>query len=150
MFSYSGSFVGWSHNHFVVVANSFINHCTFSRFMDKRMMLKLNGGRTVVGILRGFDPFMNVVIDETVEECRDGTRNTIGMVVSRIDELVFERYSECQSSLSNENVLSNSRLFVAILSCWSRVWRGYKGSGNGVRCVFSSHCRINQSHSSID
>lgn len=51
--------------------------------MDKKMMLKLNGGRTVVGILRGFDPFMNVVIDETVEECRDGTRNTIGMVVSK-------------------------------------------------------------------
>lgn len=55
---------------------------TFSRFMDKRMMLKLNGGRCVTGILRGFDPFMNVVIDETVEECRDGTKNTIGMVVS--------------------------------------------------------------------
>lgn len=52
------------------------------RFMDKRMMLKLNGGRTVNGILRGFDPFMNVVIDETVEECRDGTKNNIGMVVS--------------------------------------------------------------------
>ncbi len=47
------------------------------------MMLKLNGGRTVAGILRGFDPFMNVVIDETVEECRDGTRNNIGMVVSK-------------------------------------------------------------------
>lgn len=45
------------------------------------MMLKLNGGRTVIGILRGFDPFMNVVIDETVEECRDGTKNNIGMVV---------------------------------------------------------------------
>ena len=50
--------------------------------MDKRMMLKLNGGRCVSGILRGFDPFMNVVIDESVEECRDGTKNTIGMVVS--------------------------------------------------------------------
>lgn len=49
--------------------------------MDKQMMLKLNGGRTVKGILRGFDPFMNVVIDETVEECRDGTKNNIGMVV---------------------------------------------------------------------
>lgn len=45
------------------------------------MMLKLNGGRCVAGILRGFDPFMNVVIDETVEECRDGTKNNIGMVV---------------------------------------------------------------------
>lgn len=56
--------------------------------MDKKMMLKLNGGRTVVGILRGFDPFMNVVIDETVEECRDGTRNTIGMVVSNNYDLI--------------------------------------------------------------
>lgn len=52
------------------------------RFMDKRMSLKLNGGRCVSGILRGFDPFMNVVIDETIEECKDGTKNTIGMVVS--------------------------------------------------------------------
>lgn len=49
--------------------------------MDKKMNLKLNGGRTVTGILRGFDPFMNVVIDDTVEECKDGSRNNIGMVV---------------------------------------------------------------------
>lgn len=57
--------------------------------MDKRMSLKLNGGRKVSGILRGFDPFMNVVIDETVEENRDGTRNTIGMVVIRGNSIVL-------------------------------------------------------------
>lgn len=34
------------------------------------------------GILRGFDPFMNVVVDETVEICKDGKKNDIGMVVS--------------------------------------------------------------------
>lgn len=45
------------------------------------MMLKLNGGRAVTGILRGFDPFMNVVLDDTVEECKDNTKNSIGMVV---------------------------------------------------------------------
>lgn len=60
-----------------------------NRFMDKRMMLKLNAGRTVIGILRGFDPFMNVVIDETVEECRDGTKNNIGMVVIRGNSIVL-------------------------------------------------------------
>ncbi|XP_055325627.1 probable small nuclear ribonucleoprotein G [Sitodiplosis mosellana] len=59
------------------------------KFMDKRMMLKLNGGRSVSGILRGFDPFMNVVIDETVEECRDGTKNNIGMVVIRGNSIVM-------------------------------------------------------------
>lgn len=52
------------------------------RFMDKKLSLKLNGGRQVVGILRGFDPFMNMVVDETIEECRDGSKNNIGMVVS--------------------------------------------------------------------
>lgn len=45
--------------------------------------MKLNGGRTVSGILRGFDPFMNLVIDECVEETKSGERNPIGMVVSR-------------------------------------------------------------------
>ena len=48
--------------------------------MDKRMILKLNGGRSVSGILRGFDPFMNVVIDETQEEGRENPEN-LGMVV---------------------------------------------------------------------
>ncbi|KAL1376303.1 hypothetical protein pipiens_004445 [Culex pipiens pipiens] len=52
------------------------------KYMDKRLSLKLNGGRVVSGILRGFDPFMNVVVDESIEECKDGTRNNIGMVVS--------------------------------------------------------------------
>ena len=49
-----------------------------------KFSVKLNGGRNIVGILRGFDPFMNLVIDETVEETKDGSRNTIGMVVSKL------------------------------------------------------------------
>lgn len=50
--------------------------------MDKKLSIKLNAGRCVTGVLRGFDPFMNLVLDESVEECKDGTRNNIGMVVS--------------------------------------------------------------------
>lgn len=50
--------------------------------MDKKLCLKLNGGRQVTGILRGFDPFMNLVVDESIEECRDGKKNNIGIVVS--------------------------------------------------------------------
>lgn len=50
--------------------------------MDKKLSLKLNGGRCVQGILRGFDPFMNVVVDESLEICKDGKKNDIGMVVS--------------------------------------------------------------------
>merc|ERR1711976_206680 len=53
------------------------------KYMDKRLTLKLNGGRVVTGTLRGFDPFMNLVVDEAIEECKTGEKNSIGMVVVR-------------------------------------------------------------------
>ena len=43
--------------------------------------VKLNANRMVVGTLRGFDQFMNLVIDNTVE-VNGNERNDIGMVVS--------------------------------------------------------------------
>lgn len=43
--------------------------------------MKLNANRQVAGVLRGFDPFMNLVLDETVEKIKDGVVNSIGMVV---------------------------------------------------------------------
>lgn len=43
--------------------------------------MKLNANRQVAGVLRGFDPFMNLVLDETVEKIKDGIVNNIGMVV---------------------------------------------------------------------
>lgn len=50
--------------------------------MDKRLSLQLNGNRKVTGVLRGFDPFMNIVLDETVEEISATEKHNIGMVVS--------------------------------------------------------------------
>ena len=40
------------------------------KYMDKRLQIKLNGNRTVTGVLRGFDQFMNLVLDETMEIVR--------------------------------------------------------------------------------
>lgn len=57
--------------------------------MDKRLNLKLNGHRTLQGILRGFDPFMNLVIDEAVEVSSSGEQNNIGMVVIRGNSVVL-------------------------------------------------------------
>ncbi|CAL1276828.1 unnamed protein product [Larinioides sclopetarius] len=59
------------------------------RYMDKKLHLKLNGGRRVIGILRGFDPFMNLVIDEAVEKTKEGQQNAIGMVVIRGNSIVL-------------------------------------------------------------
>lgn len=49
--------------------------------MDKRISIQVNCNRKISGVLRGFDAFMNVVIDETVEECKTGAVQ-MGTVVS--------------------------------------------------------------------
>merc|ERR1712113_542800 len=59
------------------------------KYMDKQICLKLNGGRQVEGTLRGFDPFMNLVVDATVEVKKTSERNSIGMVVVRGNSVVM-------------------------------------------------------------
>ena len=51
--------------------------------------MKINGGRAVEGILRGFDPFMNLVLDETIEFAKTGEKKEIGMVVVRGNSVVM-------------------------------------------------------------
>ena len=59
------------------------------RFMDKNMDIKLNGDRRCKGVLRGFDQFMNVVLEETVEvESGSGETTEIGMVMIRGNSIV--------------------------------------------------------------
>jgi len=57
------------------------------RFMDKRLRLSLNGNRKVVGVLRGYDAFLNVVLEEAVDETREG-HPSIGTVVLRGNSIV--------------------------------------------------------------
>ena len=48
-------------------------------YLDKEVMVHINKNRKVAGTLRGYDQFMNVVLDNAAE---DGNRsNNIGMVV---------------------------------------------------------------------
>uniref|UniRef100_A0A3Q2HTG8 Small nuclear ribonucleoprotein G n=1 Tax=Equus caballus TaxID=9796 RepID=A0A3Q2HTG8_HORSE len=59
------------------------------KFMDKKLSLKLHGGRHVQGILWGFDPFVNLVIDECVEMTTSGQQNNIGMVVIQRNGIIM-------------------------------------------------------------
>jgi len=59
------------------------------KYMDKNMIIKLNGNRKISGILRGYDQFMNLVIDNTIEEVSGTERNEIGMVVIRGNSVVM-------------------------------------------------------------
>eukprot|EP01043_Picozoa_sp_COSAG02_P059045 COSAG02_NODE_7453_length_3007_cov_1.343879_1_plen_129_part_00 len=45
------------------------------------LAVKLNANRNVTGNLRGFDQFMNIVLDNTVEEVSETERNDMGLVV---------------------------------------------------------------------
>lgn len=49
--------------------------------MDKRLQIQLNANRKISGVLRGYDAFMNIVLDETVEEVSASERRNIGMIV---------------------------------------------------------------------
>lgn len=43
----------------------------------------LNGNRNVEGTLRGYDQFMNIVLDDCVEVKSNGEKRSIGMSVIR-------------------------------------------------------------------
>lgn len=43
----------------------------------------LNGNRNVEGTLRGYDQFMNIVLDDCVEVKANGERRPVGMSVVR-------------------------------------------------------------------
>ncbi|KAI9648007.1 hypothetical protein NHQ30_002635 [Ciborinia camelliae] len=50
-------------------------------YLDKRLFVQLNGSRKVIGVLRGYDVFLNIVLDDAVEEKEGGEKVKIGMVV---------------------------------------------------------------------
>ncbi|KAJ3141398.1 hypothetical protein HK100_007228 [Physocladia obscura] len=58
------------------------------KYMDKRLFLELNGNRKVSGVLRGFDPFMNIVLEDATEEVSPTDRQDIGMIVIRGNSIV--------------------------------------------------------------
>ncbi|ODN85086.1 hypothetical protein L202_00913 [Cryptococcus amylolentus CBS 6039] len=51
--------------------------------MDRRLFLHLQGGRQISGVLRGYDMFLNLVVDSAFEELGAGQRKPAGMVVIR-------------------------------------------------------------------
>ncbi|KAJ3071013.1 hypothetical protein HDU98_005937 [Podochytrium sp. JEL0797] len=58
------------------------------KYMDKRVFMELNGNRKVSGVLRGFDPFMNVVLEDATEEVSATDRQDIGMIVIRGNSII--------------------------------------------------------------
>uniref|UniRef100_A0A671TVE9 Small nuclear ribonucleoprotein G n=1 Tax=Sparus aurata TaxID=8175 RepID=A0A671TVE9_SPAAU len=88
------------------------------KFMDKKLSLKLNGGRHVQGILRGFDPFMNLVVDDSLEMGPGGQQNSIGMVVSTL-ACVIQYFSHCNKSPCNHSLFT---MWCTTFTCSFLIW----------------------------
>jgi small nuclear ribonucleoprotein (snRNP)-like protein len=48
---------------------------------DKRLFIHLQGGRKLSGFLRAYDLFLNLVLDDVVEETTPAQKHRIGTVV---------------------------------------------------------------------
>lgn len=67
------------------------------KYMDKRLDIRLNANRRVVGVLRGYDQFMNLVLEETQEYAEKDEKNPIGTVMIRGNSVVLW---ECLDKIS--------------------------------------------------
>lgn len=69
------------------------NILDLSKYMDKEITVKFNGGREVVGTLKGYDQLMNLVLDDVKEVMRDDEGNEssrpLGLIVARGTLLVL-------------------------------------------------------------
>jgi len=58
------------------------------KFMDKQVKVKLCGNRYVSGVMRGFDPFMNTVLDQAVDETSPD-KPDMGLIVIRGNSILM-------------------------------------------------------------
>ncbi|CAB3409254.1 unnamed protein product [Caenorhabditis bovis] len=62
-----------------------------SRFVDKKIRVKFQGGREASGVLKGYDQLLNLVLDNCVEYLRDPSNPSVigdetrplGLIVAR-------------------------------------------------------------------
>jgi small nuclear ribonucleoprotein G len=69
--------------------------------MDKVLSVTLNGNRTVVGVLRGFDAFLNIVLEDATEERAGGAKVDIGQIVIRGNSVL---QFECKGLVDRQEV----------------------------------------------
>ena len=78
------------------------------KFMDLRVDLRLNGERRIAGKLKGYDQFMNIVLDEAIEliqnkkEANKVEKRNLGTIVIRGQSIVlWENIDKVEWNLIN-------------------------------------------------
>ncbi|KAJ1748887.1 hypothetical protein LPJ79_004172 [Coemansia sp. RSA 1821] len=57
-------------------------------YMDKKLSLELNGNRTVIGILRGYDAFMNINLENAQDVADENNPKPLNRTVIRGNSIV--------------------------------------------------------------
>ena len=57
--------------------------------INKNVLIKLKGGKTITGLLQGFDQHMNLLLDQTEEIHSEGESKSLGSIVVRGDNVVM-------------------------------------------------------------
>lgn len=68
------------------------------KFLDKRLDIRLNANRHVAGILKGYDQFMNIVLDSSIEIISKEEKRDLGTIVIRGNSIVLW---ECLDKINN-------------------------------------------------
>ena len=54
-----------------------------SKYLDKRIDIRMNGKRHIAGIVKGFDAFMNLVMDNAIEILAKNEKRELGTIIIR-------------------------------------------------------------------
>ena len=57
--------------------------------INKNALIKLKGGKTITGLLQGFDQHMNLLLDQSEEIPSEGESKSLGSIVVRGDNVVM-------------------------------------------------------------
>ncbi|CRG89414.1 U6 snRNA-associated Sm-like protein LSm7 [Talaromyces islandicus] len=81
------------------------NILDLTKYMDREVNVKFNGGREVRGILKGYDQLMNLVLDDVKETMRDESGNettrSLGLIVARGTLLVLISPADGSEEIAN-------------------------------------------------
>lgn len=80
-----------------------------SKYLEKTIRVKFAGGREAAGVLKGYDPLLNLVLDNTVEYLRDPDEpfklaeetRSLGLVVCRGTSVVLICPQDGMESIQN-------------------------------------------------
>ena len=57
--------------------------------INKKVLIKLKNGKTITGMLQGFDQHMNLLLDQSEEIPSEGDSKSLGSIVVRGDNVVM-------------------------------------------------------------